>query len=205
MYRPVIFVDIDGPLLSGRQWFSEGNIALYKEFGKEAIAKLQDPDKNKIQFDPIAVKMFNLWLKYANAQVVLSTYWMHHFTKSQLVDILEYNGLVFDLHDKYETPKFINWMHRGNEISRWLYNNKHDSFLVVDDNPAIEDAEELENHRVLVDYQNGISTKDFKKGCQILGIDYEKVYEDEFGVKKLTDEEKEQQRHDFNLLATCVF
>lgn len=199
--RPIIFIDVDGPLIPGRQWFDEGNRETKKKhkrlLSSEAI-------ESGITFDAASIEFHKLWFKYSNAVAVFSTYWLNFVTKADLLKLFHSNGLIFDVHTEYETPKFLNWSHRGNEISRWLYDNDHDVFLVVDDDTSVTEAEELENKTVLVDYHQGLSTKDFIAGCKVLGIDAEDLYEKEFGIKKLSPEEKEKARRDLGFLSHCI-
>lgn len=200
---PIIFIDIDGPLMPGKQWFVGQNRSLQKEFSDSLPKTLPDIVERGVLFDQAAVQMFNLWIKYSNAKIVLSTYWSNRLSKEILLQLFDYNGLYFTLHDDWCTPKRFSTKHRGNEIAGWLSQNDHDKFLIVDDDKSIKDRKELDGNSVMVNFDSGLTSKDFTKGCTILGIDIEQVCEDEFGIKKLTEDEKKERETAFNILSQC--
>ena len=194
MERPVIFIDIDGPLMPPRQWYIKTNRLLQQKYKKDFPKRLSDVVKEGVVFDPVAIQMFKLWIKYSNAQIVLSTSWFYRLTKEELLYVFAYNGLFLDLHEDWHTPRRFTQDHRGYEINSWLIQNDHDKFLIVDDDINVEGVNKLVDNWVKVDLSNGLTSKNFQQGCKILGIDVDQVFEDEFGVKKLTPEEKQKQK-----------
>ena len=184
----IIFVDIDGPLLSRKMHMFHQN----RKTGA----------KHYPQFDEFSVRAFNLWAKYGNAKIVFSTAWAWNWTEDELKDIMVHNGLGFDYHDVILTPK-RNESDRVEEIAWWMYDNagQHDKCLIVDDDTSCQDINNFVDRPgiatwINVDFDNGLSWDNFLDGCDALRIDIDDIYEAEFGIKKLTEEEK-QQRHTY--------
>lgn len=199
----IVFVDIDGPLLPGK-------MHMFKE--NRTREKFATP-----MFDPWAVRCFNVWTKYADAKAVLSTNWVWHWEVDQLIRVMEENGLELNWHEQPVTPKRFSSGTRFHEILNWLEDNtdiEDDRFIAVDDDTSCAHIRNIidEGHRdiyvagdwIAVDYANGISMQNFEDGCKHLGIDIDDVKEGEFGIKKLTDEEKEQRQKDLEILSWCI-
>lgn len=199
----VIFVDIDGPLLPGKMHMFQENDTR----GKPKATPF---------FDPWAVRCFNVWTKYANAKAVLSTNWTHSWEVDELVKAMEENGLELDWHDEIVTPRRFS-PHRAREILEWLEDNtdvEGDSFIAVDDDTTCSIIREVidEGHRdilvtgdwIPVSFMDGISWQNFEDGCKHLGIDMDDIKEGEFGIKKLTEEEKAQRQKELELLINCM-
>ena len=169
----IIFVDFDGPLLPGKMHLFQEN---------------RNP-KTLPMFDAFAVRVFNIWAKYSNAKIVLSTNWVAHHSIDDLKEYLRLNGLGFDYHDVITTPKYFS-PRRNREILEWLEENaeKDDVFIAVDDDPACKFIEEgIQDNEysgkwIAVDYQNGMSYENFIDGCRVLNIDLVEVNKLEFGI-----------------------
>jgi len=192
----IIFVDIDGPLLPRK-------MHMFHENRKLGI----NPDTNVgyyPRFDEFAVRAFNLWAKYGNAKIVFSTHWAFNWNAEHLKEIMLLNGLGFDYHDELHTPK-KRTSHRSHEIVWWLEENTKagDKFIAVDDDTSCQDIPSLleSEHRdraieakgkwINVDFDNGLSWDNFLDGCEVLGIDIDVIYENEFGIKPLTQKQKD--------------
>jgi hypothetical protein len=212
-----IFVDIDGPLLPGKMHLFQKNRKIRRSNLVEA---------NPI-FDQFAVQAHNIWLKYSNAKIVFSTNWAtaQNMTPEILIDIMSDNGLEFKghYHDEILTPKKFT-SERGSEIWWWLLDNAKDgdTFLAVDDDQSCRYLAEyitprdqdkhytkpkpnLSGKWLDINFTEGLSWANFIDGCEYLGIDIEDINEQEFGIKKLTKEEKIQREKDIELLARCMF
>jgi hypothetical protein len=177
----VIFIDIDGPLLPARQWYSKENSRIFREIGGNFDLIRSDFNlKKRIQFDPIAVQFFNAWAKLSGAKFVLATNWTLHTTIVELLELFLINGLEIKFHDDPITPKKYS-SNRLQEIHFWLDNNLDciNNFIVVDDDYSLDPNHlkdiggyfaEFSNHVIFVNYSNGLSINDFKVGAKILGI-----------------------------------
>ena len=191
----IIFVDIDGPLLPRKMHMFHENrkLGINPETGVGWYPK----------FDQFAVRAFNLWAKYGNAKIVFSTHWAFDHNTEQLQEIMLRNGLGFDYHDVLYTPKKMS-SRRCNEIMWWLHDNakEGDKFIAVDDDTSCHDIPRLIDNEykghgtdatgkwINVDYDSGMSWDNFLDGCDTLGIDMDVIYEQEFGIKPLTEEQK---------------
>lgn len=174
----IIFVDIDGPLLPRKMHLFREN----RSNKPKAIPK----------FDEFAIKAFNLWAKYGAAKIVFSTYWSCHFTAEELKQIMHTNGLGFEYHGDILTPKKMSST-RHNEILWWLenHNDEIDNWIAVDDDTSCKYIQEIidgdcdtaitkPGRWIPVDFDNGISWKNFCDGCVGLGIDVNEVLNNEF-------------------------
>lgn len=184
----IIFVDIDGPLLPARQWYVPENSRILQEV-KGNTAEIQNSFelKKRIRFDPIAIAMFNTWVHFSKAKVVLSTNWVGHTSVPEILELCLINGMDIMLHTEPVTPKFLS-SNRYREISSWVedFSNYINNFIVWDDDYTVH-PDNLKNgdpnskgnlfaeHVVWVDYNNGTSTENFKYGCNQLGIKERKV------------------------------
>lgn len=227
MTNKVIFVDIDGPLMPGKQWFHVMNSNMRKNLGSEWWNKINElPEFDEmIKFDPIAVRFFNIWARMSGAQFVMSTNWARWIDEDRLRKILDRNDLdVKRIHEDWRTPRNFT-SNRYHEIGMWMTDHPEYTGIIVDDdgdlkryardfNDAEYQEEELvkEGHDywqkklkfVDVDYNDGITLKNFKFGCEGLGIEQEAVLEKYFGIKPLTEEEKAQREKDLELLIRCM-
>jgi hypothetical protein len=177
MKHSIIFVDIDGPLLPQK-------MHLFHQNRKSGEA-------NPPMFDPMAVRIFNLWAKYSNAKIVFSTNWAISYSEDELKHIMLVNGLGFDYHDDCITPKRMR-SERNHEISEWLNEHKDEvaNFIVVDDDYTCKYIEHEGGQWIAVNFANGITYDNFIDGCAALEIQVEDIWEQEFGIKKLTPEQK---------------
>jgi len=192
----IIFVDIDGPLLPRKTH-------MFHENRKLGI----NPDTGVgwyPRFDEFSVRAFNLWAKYGNAKIVFSTHWAFSHNTEQLKEIMLLNGLGFDYHEKLYTPKRMT-SHRVHEIAWWLEDNTEagDKFIAVDDDTSCQDLPVLLESKnrekkieatgkwINVNYDNGMTWDNFIDGCDVLGIDMDVIYEQEFGIVPLTQKQKD--------------
>lgn len=216
----IIFLDIDGPLLPGK-------MHLMKQNRKTGLG-------NPPIFDNFAVTAFNLWAKYADAKIVFSTAWAHGYDNDQLKHIMEVNGLDFNYVDDdfLCTPKRMS-SYRHDEILDWLERHAEQDmqFIAVDDDSTCahlgkyfgevdEELDERISHShiakkmrelnvtgkwIEVDFNDGLTFRNFKDGCEALGIEQTTIAEQEFGIKVLTKEEQKERDDALELLARAIF
>lgn len=203
-----IFVDFDGPLLPGKQHLFKEN-----REAAEAFIKGESPIP---RFDPLAMRMHNLWAKYGNAKVVFSTSWYrsargdYEQRINYLKQIMEENGYEGEYADDCVTPKRLSSYHI-HEIQEWCYDNlkPEDKFIAVDDADLSFLADERCSYAsqgkwIQVDYDNGLSWKNFKDGCAHLGVDNELLLQTEFGIVPPTQEQKQQRLSDLQVLLSYI-
>lgn len=199
-----IFVDFDGPLLPGKLHLYDKN--------RKAVAEFLKGGSPIPYFDPIAVRMHNLWAKYGNAKVVFSTSWARTYRgpweecEGYLKRIMIENGFEGEFADDCVTPKRRSSEHI-HEIQEWCYDNlkEGDKFIAVDDANLSFLADDhckwkVQGKWIQVRYNDGITWQNFKDGCEFLGVDNEELLHKEFGIVPLTEEEKAEHRRLISLL-----
>lgn len=202
-----IFVDFDGPLLPGKMHLFDKN--------RKAVAAFTRGEDAIPYFDPVAVQMHNLWAKHGNAKVVFSTSWARHVrkweeTESYLKKIMRENGYTGEFAEDCITPKRMSSAHI-HEIQEWCYDNlkEGDKFIAVDDADLSFLADEhcawkSQGAWIKVDYNNGLTWENFKKGCEFLEVDNASMMHIEFGIVPKTEEEQKRDRELLELLASCI-
>lgn len=193
-----IFVDFDGCLLPGKMHLFADNRKAVDEFlkGGSPIPR----------FDPVAVRMHNLWAKYGNAKIVFSTSWTRTFRgtwqecEAYLKRIMSENRFEGEYAEDCVTPKRLSSEHI-HEIQEWCYDNlkPEDRFIAVDDANLSFLADEhcayyKQGKWIKTDYNDGLTWKNFKDGCEWLGVNNETLLFEEFGIIPLTEAEKEAHR-----------
>lgn len=192
--RNIIFIDVDGPLIPDRYWLSMPNVEVLAEAkGLMGVLRSNFEIKRKVKFDPVAVWMFNMWFKYSNAIGVLSTNWAQHTSVTEMKELFKLNGLDIQLHEDCITPKKLT-SHRCNEIQWWLDAHQKEvlNYIAVDDdfymNPkslattGSDDYAFMGTRTVYVDFDMGLTRQNFVHGCNLLGIDLEKLNQNELRI-----------------------
>lgn len=192
-----IFVDFDGPLLPGKMHLFDSNRKAVGAFmaGEDAIP----------YFDPVAVKMHNLWAKHGNAKVVFSTSWARHVrkweeTEAYLKKVMRDNGYDGGFADDCLTPKRRSSEHI-HEIQEWCYDNlkPEDRFIAVDDANLSFLSDDhcqwkAQGKWIQCNYNDGLTWKNFKDGCEWLQVDNDSMLHIEYGIVPKTEEEKQRDR-----------
>jgi len=173
---PILFFDVDGPMVPGRGLFLPKNIA--PRYGWE--------------FDPCAVGMLN-FLNWAvpNLQVVISSHRVgmrspfdgsYTDTKESWERVFQENGLKLQIHKDWCTvkgkAKLEDRVNKLEEIRGWRGRNKahsDDRFVVIEDEAIyardITDEERDVYHICAEDYLDGITWRDLKRIANFLGVD----------------------------------
>lgn len=146
----IIFLDIDGPMKSGRCYANE-------KFRKD----------RKGGFDPLAVALINLLCKRTGAQIVTNSTWN---LRDNLREILAGQGIkkaYLHKHLKTTYPRaFGNSYDRLQAIQWWIGYWKR---IKVERWCAIDDAPIKHDNVVLVDAENGISLDNYRQASDLLG------------------------------------
>lgn len=150
--RPVIFLDIDGPLCTGRSHLAFGGKGLMRHL------------------DPTSTRLVARLVKETDSELVLSSTWRRHYDQLAMTAILTNAG--FDV-----VPWHKNWctkmdlgrfgiVFRGSEIDQWLKENKTKKYLILDDSSDI--YEHQKPFHVQPDVEEGFGYYDYKKALKIL-------------------------------------
>jgi hypothetical protein len=195
--RNIIFVDIDGVLLPGKMHLFDRNRKAVSDF------LAGSPDGIVPYFDPVAVRIFQLWALHSNAQIVLCTNWAFGDTRHVgfVKHIMESNGLDFQYHTNPVTPRRLT-SNKLHNVGLWIddYGQPGDNYLVVDDDSSLHHLNSsdarmdwLQDNQhisaIIPDYNDGLTWKHFKDGCAHLQIDNKKLLHLEFGIVPRTPEE----------------
>lgn len=190
----IIFLDVDGPLLSGRAWALAANqqcIEVLKEGGRHGIGEMA----RKVTFDPCAVALVNLLCTKTGAKVVVSSNWRRNVGLGETRDKLLEQGIERNhLHDNWACG-FRFSSQKGDDISSWLSENRPTTepgearqkprskaerpsaaqrhsindmgfnyFVLYD-----ELVHPHETHTLQVDYAEGFAMSDYRVACGFLG------------------------------------
>ena len=127
----VIFLDIDGPLLSRRMWAASENFALLQTPVAQRIALLK--------FDPGSVGLICRACELAQAQLVLASNWRRTWPGDlgALKRKLEYEGLPPHLwHHNWKLP-VLPAGNKQSELEAWLNENSPVAKAVFIDDEAL--------------------------------------------------------------------
>lgn len=147
-----LFLDIDGPLNTGRNDFL-------------------DPDKYGHHFDNAAVQNLRNILNCTGADIVISSFWRHLGLErlNQLWKDWELPGRIVGCTPGFwGDNQFFNI--RGEEIEQWLKDNAPEpfSFVVIDD-LGVEEATEIQKKIwITINPHCGITIEDATKAIQLL-------------------------------------
>lgn len=169
----VIFLDFDGPIFPSKVFLYPENNG---EHSVQVCRKLNlHPYVNYWKADPNSIVMLNnLYEAYPYDLVISSSWaddWLHE--KEQIEAVLLANGLNYNLHKEWRTPRNLSG-YRQEQISSWLkmFPEYRDNYLIIDDHSSgdkLSDFEVLKinninkDNVVLVDVEEGLSYKQYKE------------------------------------------
>lgn len=146
----VIFLDIDGPMISDRAMFLPGNRHKLAEW-----------------FDPLATLLLLDVIEKTGAALVISSTWAT-MGRDAVIELLNQNKVNPDfLHQDWMTPRKFS-SNRETEIEWWL--KKHPEithYAILDDYYGIKSMK----NSVYVSTQNGLLWQDYQKMLQLLGFE----------------------------------
>lgn len=169
-YPHIVFLDLDGPLFSGRALLMPENNGHESEILKQL--KLH-PFVSYWKADPVAIAMLHELHKIRPYHFVISSSWAddNQHNKEQIERLLKINDVNINLHKDWRTPR-TKEKDKVKEVSMWLENNKYADYMVLDDwdsgdkfaNDTLLRKNNLNKFKiVLVDAEEGITMKDFYK------------------------------------------
>jgi len=136
----IIFLDIDGVLVSSNHLLSNG--------------------RNREDFDPQCVQYLNELLQKTEAKIVISSNWRRIYSLNELRYLFRKNNILDRIIGV--TPFFNLTTMRGDEIQAYLSNSKEKirNFVIFDDE---ENMLNLSTHYIQTDFQVGIQKKDIEQ------------------------------------------
>lgn len=174
----IIFLDFDGPLFPGRALLMPENNGAASEILKELYLH---PVISYWKADPMAVAMLQALYKIRTFHLVISSSWADEsiHNKEQIERLLKINDITIPLHKDWRTPREHGVTEKSNEIAQWLSNNinRYSDYLILDDydsGDGLLDNKHLKKIKIktenvmLVDFEEGITMKDYYKMQEIL-------------------------------------
>lgn len=158
MTDKVLFLDIDGPMIPGRSWVSQGKFDFSRDSG------IYDT------FDPIAVDTINKLIDKTGLEIVVSSAWRNKGF-DYVMDVFEKNGLSPEhVHDDWRTIKWPDPnepFERDKEINEWL--SRHPEVTL---SAAIDDSQLSVANFVKVTFEDGMLSAQQSQLFSIFGIKY---------------------------------
>ena len=165
----IIFLDIDG-VLNHHQYFKERFETRKQDKLDGNLTKKSEIDREAEEIDPKSVENLNELIENTGAKVVISSTWRLSKGIEELQAILEKRGFVGEIIGK--TPIGCGCCQRGNEIHKWLADNRDivgedgNDYVILDD-----DSDMLywqRNNFVNVDQYVGLTPKQVYKATRFL-------------------------------------
>lgn len=148
------FLDVDGVLNSSRSVAALGQ-----------APKDYDPSTWGLYFDPIAVKLYQRFVRETGAKTVLSTSWRHE------VGMVENLGAFLQVDVIGQTP-YIPGERRGYEVQKYFQDNDLSPlvvpYVIFDD--RVDFLHEQRGHFVQVSAFDGLSCANFYHAMKILNV-----------------------------------
>lgn len=144
----IIFLDIDGVLNTQKHLKRQ-----HKETGH----------MSSLNWSPIACRHVSLLCDHYDARIVVSSTWRYNHNLDELRRFFTDNGIDPDLVID-STPALIHEeqpgaFRRGDEIARWLEENDHGTYVIIDDLPESRFREEQQPYLVVVKQDKGFAEK----------------------------------------------
>lgn len=170
-----MFLDFDGPLFSTRALMLAEN----NEYAQETLEKLKLHSLVSYWYaDPVAIAMLIELYRFKPYQLVISSNWANEelHSKEQIENLLKHNGLGIPFHINW-TLNRNNYEKRVEQIKEWLDNNEYSDYIIIDDHDSgvdMNDEKQLKqlgmdkNKIVLVNFDDGLLTKDFYQAKAIM-------------------------------------
>lgn len=174
----VIFLDIDGPLLSHRakllpqnrlEWCRD-NVSPLPEAFDRPLGPIKEGADRVRQFDPVAVELLRRLVTGYSARVVISSSWQK-VGRRNMEFILEENGIPDRwLHEVWRTDCESTGRTRAQEIQHWLGDAEKrgelvEAYTAIDDDLSVTTL----SGGVRVPYADGLRWCDFCSASAALG------------------------------------
>jgi hypothetical protein len=165
----IIFLDIDG-VLNHQRFYKERFEARKQDKLDGNLVKKSQIDREAEEIDPESVENLNELIENTGAKVVISSTWRLGTEIETLQAILEKRGFVGEVIGK--TPVGCGCCQRGNEIHKWLGDNRDiideegNNYIILDD-----DSDMLywqRNNFINVDQYVGLTPKQVYKATRFL-------------------------------------
>jgi hypothetical protein len=162
---PIVFLDIDGVLLSTTTWGLPANVRLLREEAGRMMSTWEFSER--ASFDPMAIMLVNRLCHRTGARIVLSTSWRKSFGVPETRAKLVAEGIEDALfHADYSCP-LGSMLDKARDIRAWLADHGYDlaagTWVAIDDD-AIEGV-----NQVTTDPVAGLGVREYRLACMWLG------------------------------------
>ena len=175
----ILFLDFDGPIFPEKIHTYPENQGLYSA-DKCSMLGLH-PYVTYWKADPDAIDMLNVLYDVHKYKLVISSSWADDWLhqREHIENVLQANGLVYDLHEMWRTPRDQHT--RSEQIAHWLSMNPDvgDRYVILDD---VVSGRELSddtsvaavglnpNNVILVDVESGMTRRDYDRINQRMSL-----------------------------------
>lgn len=148
----ILFLDIDGPMIPGRAYLLPN---------QPFIVQL---------FDPVAVSLVNHLCEERDWKIVLHSTWIKLYGGQHTKDHCISQGIKAEhFHEDSFCDEAENW--RYTRVAKWLKDHPEcNQYAIIDDIPYSVDVEshyphpkDLEEHLLVVDFEDGLLLKHYRK------------------------------------------
>jgi hypothetical protein len=164
---PVVFLDIDGVLLSRSTWDLPANVSLLREESARQMSTWEFSDR--ATFDPVAVMLVNRLCHRTGGRIVMSTSWRASFGIPETRAKLVAEGIGDALfHADYACP-LGRPLDKARDIRDWLVGNGYDispsahAWIALDDD-VLEGITQ-----VTTEPMAGFGVREYRTVCAWLG------------------------------------
>lgn len=197
--KKIVFLDIDGPLLPKKAFFTVQNQKVAKE-----LSAIEDRRErhlyhaNNIKFDECAIGLVNRLCEKGNAQVVVISNWRRNVGLNETVEILKKQGIKEEyfhkdpvcqirgmssnkIHDMYAWMSKHGMSYEDHDKSHELYQSP---FVIIDDEGYQFNRYSSFGKCVTPSFDDGFGPREYRIALAMIGgVDHT------FDVFRLTDEE----------------
>jgi HAD domain in Swiss Army Knife RNA repair proteins len=170
---PIIFLDIDGGLLSTTTWGLPANVRLLREEATRMMSTWEFSER--ATFDPTSVMLVNRLCHRTGARIVLSTSWRKSFGVPETRAKLVAEGIEDALfHADYSCP-LGSMLDKARDILAWLVGHGYDASPAARTWIAIDDDALEGVSQVTTDPMAGFGVREYRRACAWLGgadLDY---------------------------------
>lgn len=185
MTAPVLFLDIDGVLLSGRTWLLPVNRRLQAAGVKLTRQEASELIGREAQFDPCAVALVSRICEATGARIVVASSWRYTVGYEQTrVKLIEEGLPEAMLHEDWACPMGgFDTPDKAADITRWLEGHgvtHTGGWLALDDEDIVLGA------TMRTDAMDGLGARETAAAFRYLGGNDAKL-----GVRALSDRDRE--------------
>ena len=174
----IIFLDIDGVLLSERAWAQPENKALLDDVCLWERHSQSQAVLERAVFDPEAVDLVNQLAKRAEAKIVISSNWRITYRHAPTLKKVLDQGIREDLMHpdapicpgEIDTGMLMDIAWKREGIRSWLARHRCDLGVILDDDVLFPGSDSQTIFQVRTTFENGFDRRAYNEACKVFGI-----------------------------------